>query len=103
MNCQWTRLLPREDGYYWWRADRNDPLPVILNVMFRSVLLASIEFDLFRHMVHGPVTLDIHEFEGGEWWGPIQLPSGTAQEAPEIQGRCYLKRLKNIDVLHVEK
>lgn len=60
----WTTQTPTEDGYYWWRMNASCKAEIRLTrngvVKFRWGVLESY---------------DAAENVGGEWYGPLEVPS----------------------------
>ena len=59
---QWVSEQPREIGYYWYRKNKNDHLPIIVYVAWLNCKYSNL-------------TTKFSECDGtGEWYGPIFPP-----------------------------
>ncbi len=64
----WTKKLPTEPGFYWWR-DRLGDKPYIVEISAKS-----------RVYVPGISTVYRSDSYGGQWYGPLIAPGGDAIE-----------------------
>ena len=64
----WTKALPTQPGYYWWRED--------ISCEARSVYVIA-DLRVFFHGIARPLPVaDV----GGQWYGPVEAPGGDAIE-----------------------
>lgn len=61
----WTKEIPTEPGYYWWRLDSNDDPELLLVHIGGSFFRAGSELEF------------LCDTQGGEWYGPLTAPEGN--------------------------
>ena len=58
----WVSEQPKETGYYWYRKNKNDHIPFIVQVVWLNFKYCNL-------------TTEFNECDGtGEWYGPILPP-----------------------------
>lgn len=63
----WTKKLPTQPGWYWWRSD--------ISCLGMVVLLSGgLIHSMFWETPCKP------ELQAGQWYGPLQEPGGDAVE-----------------------
>ncbi len=92
---KWTKDIPREDGYYWWRASVKDKYPEVVEICDGTVC------DIRDGEYHE------HEDFSGEWSNiPIPVPSSC--ETTTIKQYCginvteqEIKDIEKFESLHL--
>jgi hypothetical protein len=63
---KWTKTLPTEAGFYWYRRDKHNPGWIVPIVQLPNGKV--------RRDTGNGTLIDLDPHEGSEWAGPIEAP-----------------------------